>query len=60
MRDNVFLVFQLGILGGYQTQNDLLLADVAQRLETAGTVAVVLEEKPSTLQWPNRISATGS
>ena len=44
-RDNVFLVFQLGILGGYQTQNDLLLADVAQRLETAGTVAVVLEEE---------------
>ena len=45
-RDNVFLIFQLGILGGYQTQNDLLLADVAQRLETAGTVAVVLEEEP--------------
>ena len=44
-RDNVFLLFQSGILGGYQTQNDLLLADVAQRLETAGTVAVVLEEE---------------
>ena len=44
-RDNVFLLFQPGILGGYQTQNDLLLADVAQRLETACTVAVVLEEE---------------
>ena len=44
-RDNVFLVLQSSILGGYQTQNDLLLSDVAQRLETACTVAVVLEEK---------------
>ena len=36
-RDNVFLVLQLGVLEGYQTQYDLLLADVAQRLETACT-----------------------